>query len=270
VGANLITSFYYSHFHAIFFHESYICIQMAREKSVLAVDAGNTVIKVGLFDTNELLETKRFILDKLGEFQQYIQETKPGKYILSSVLSDSDTQKIKTIIPSAFHVLHSTPLPFKIGYNSPHSLGIDRICNVSYCQSMAHGKFAVCIDIGTCIKFDVIDANNIYLGGSISPGIDLRYKALHHFTGKLPLLSNKDAIYIVGNNTLTSIQSGVLNGIKAEIEGFMRQYRTEHPDLTFFVTGGDAGYFDLESKNDIFADENLTLKGLYEIFKYNA
>jgi type III pantothenate kinase len=131
-------------------------------------------------------------------------------------------------------------------------------------------KYAVSIDVGTCIKFDLVSCEEGYLGGSISPGIRLRYQSLNDYTGKLPLLSNKTSVDIVGTDTELSMQSGVINGIKAEINGVMDQYRSQYSSLTFFMTGGDAKYFDIHTKNDIFADENLTLSGLYEIYKYNA
>ncbi len=108
------------------------------------------------------------------------------------------------------------------------------------------------------------------MGGTIAPGIDLRYKSLNAFTEKLPLLSNKSALPIVGKDTKTSMQSGVINGMRAEIEGLVSYYESQFQDLTFFMTGGDANFFDIQGKNDIFAVENLTLYGLFEIYKHNA
>ena len=136
--------------------------------------------------------------------------------------------------------------------------------------SLLKTENGLCIDIGTCIKFDLVTKKGHYKGGSISPGIDLRYKSLNDYTGKLPLLSNKSNTGLVGNDTETSIQSGVMNGMNAEIYGLIKMYSKQISDLTFFMTGGDARYFDFDSKNDIFADENLTLIGLYEVYKYNA
>ena len=119
-------------------------------------------------------------------------------------------------------------------------------------------------------KTSSTNSNREYLGGSISPGIDLRYKSLNDYTGNLPLLSNKSTTKLVGEDTNMSIQSGVINGINAEINGFMSSYAEQFDDLTFFVTGGDASFFELHSKNDIFANENLTLLGLFEIYRHNA
>ena len=139
-----------------------------------------------------------------------------------------------------------------------------------YTSVLLKTAFGVSIDIGTCIKFDLISKNDGYLGGSIAPGINLRYRSLNDYTGKLPLLFNKSATQLVGNDTNSSIQSGVLNGMNAEINGLIKMYTEQYSDLTFFMTGGDARYFDLDSKNDIFADENLTLIGLFEIYKHNG
>ena len=129
---------------------------------------------------------------------------------------------------------------------------------------------SVSIDIGTCIKFDFVDENGNYKGGSISPGIDLRYKTLNDYTGNLPLVNDKSKTELVGNSTINSIKSGVLNGIQAELNHFIYLYSKEYQDLTFFVTGGDAVYFDFPLKNNTFVDENLTLKGLYKIYVFNA
>jgi type III pantothenate kinase len=163
-----------------------------------------------------------------------------------------------------------TPTPVTIEYETQNTLGIDRLCNAVAIVSRLDSEFGVVIDIGTCIKFDLITKEGLYKGGSISPGIDLRYKALNDYTGKLPKLSNKSNTNLVGGTTASSIQSGVINGINAEINGLMDMYSMQFESLTFFMTGGDASCFDILSKNDIFADENLTLIGLFEIYKYNA
>lgn len=242
---------------------------MSSNKPILVIDAGNTSVKVGKFINNELIEVNRFELNSPEILVEYIEKTIPEKLVISSVLSEKDTDFLMSFFPDTILLDNNVIFPIEIEYETRATLGMDRICNAVFCFKQNQGKVSVCVDIGTCIKFDIIDQNGVYRGGSISPGIDLRYKTLHHFTGKLPLLSNKTLPFIVGNSTSTSIQSGVMNGILAEITGIMAFYRETYPQLTFFVTGGDAHYFELDSKNVIFADENLTLKGLYEIYKYN-
>ena len=243
---------------------------MSKNNSLLLIDAGNTLVKVGLIENGALYEVKRFQLNEYTLFKDFITSTSISDGIISSVLSDKDTEKWIEALPNVFIVDSSTPNPLTNAYTTPETLGVDRICNACGMLPKLNTQYGVCIDIGTCIKFDLIDQDDVYIGGSISPGINLRYKSLNDYTGKLPLLSNKNEVSIVGIDTESSMRSGVINGVKKEIEGFIQSYRDQYESLTFFVTGGDAKYFDLESKNDIFADENLTLLGLYEIFKHNA
>ncbi len=243
---------------------------MGKQNKVLVIDAGNTSIKAGYFLNGKLIEVKRFDLKGLPSLVNWGNELQAEGIILASVLIASETLSIQRLFPSCLLVDKSTSLPISIVYKSPDTLGVDRICNAVYCAVHSQTEFAVSIDIGTCIKFDLVQKNQGYIGGSISPGIDLRYKSLNDYTGNLPLISNKSLGKLVGTETDTSIQAGVMQGINAEIEGLMSRYTDEFTDLTFFMTGGDASFFDIHSKNDIFADENLTIKGLYEIYKHNA
>ena len=240
---------------------------MSNENQVLVIDAGNTSVKVAVFNNGKLTDAQRI---DYTAFNSYTEGNYSEKTIISSVLSKEKTNDLSLKFDSPLIVGSSTKIPITIEYTSKNTLGIDRICNAVFAASQIKEGVAVVIDIGTCVKFDLVDSNKNYLGGSISPGIDLRYKSLNDYTGNLPLLDKKEKAPLVGTDTKSSIHSGVINGIKAEIHRLMEQYSSQFNDLTFFVTGGDARYFDLESKNGIFADENLTLKGLYEIYRFNA
>jgi len=243
---------------------------MGNSKRLLAIDAGNTLIKAALFENDALVEVKRFNSSSFDEVNTWIKKADIEAIVISSVLNKAQTFQLVEGLDNVSYVSHLSILPIKNLYESKETLGIDRLCNAVFAFKNKQGGSAVCIDIGTCIKFDVVNENGDYLGGSISPGIDLRYKSLHDYTGNLPLLSNKESVKLVGSNTETSIRSGVINGINAEIQQTMVNYEERFESLTFFVTGGDASSFDLHSKNDIFADENLTIKGLFEIHKHNA
>lgn len=242
---------------------------MSAENQVLAIDAGNTSVKAGLFIHEQLTEVRRFSLTNLDELEKWSRAAQCSTVVLSTVLSLEDTEKITSRFNEPMVISNETPLFFELIYNSK-TLGIDRICNAAFMAAKSKSEYTVTIDIGTCIKFDLFHTNEGYLGGSIAPGIALRYKSLNDYTGNLPLLSNKTRTKLVGNDTFSCIHSGVMNGIQAEIQGMTDQYIVGFKDLTFFVTGGDASFFDIHSKNDIFADENLTLKGLFEIYKHNA
>lgn len=243
---------------------------MIQETKLIAIDAGNTSIKAGCFKDGNLIEVKRFSLESLKKLAIWYQSMGSPAVVLSSVLSKNNSKAIEKLFTNCLSLDKSYSFPLPIKYQSFDTLGMDRLCNASYCFNHLTSEYAVSIDIGTCIKFDLISKKEGYIGGSISPGIDLRFKSLNDYTGKLPLLSNKSKVSLVGSNTESSIYSGVLNGIQAEIDGFILKYEMDFKDLTFFMTGGDASNFDIHSKNNIFADENLTIKGLYEIYKQNA
>ena len=149
-------------------------------------------------------------------------------------------------------------------------MGLDRIAAVAGAQQKYPNTDVLVIDMGTCITYDFIDHQGIYWGGSIAPGLQMRLKAMHHFTDQLPLVSfDKTSLKLTGNSTEKSIQSGVYYGIQAEVNGFIQQYLQEHNDLQIIITGGDAHLFDIAPKNRIFADEFIVLRGLNEILKYN-
>jgi type III pantothenate kinase len=243
---------------------------MKAENHVLVIDAGNTSIKVGSFINRHLKTVKIFTIKNLHFFEKWLSTQVKYDAIVSSVLSNEDTEKIIALLENYLLVSAETELPITLDYKTKHTLGIDRICNAVYSAANSSTDYGVTIDIGTCVKFDLTGPNKHYIGGSISPGIQLRYKSLNDYTGKLPLISTKSKATLIGNDTNSCIHSGVMNGLKAEITLMMAEYRVQFPSLTFFMTGGDASHFDLVSKNDIFADENLTLKGLHEIYKHNA
>ncbi|MEY4604810.1 MAG: hypothetical protein RIT43_2102 [Bacteroidota bacterium] len=241
---------------------------MTPAKDVLLIDAGNTEVKLCLVHDGKLGEITRCGIDKLREQIEVMHASEILK-ICTSVLSEEANQlHLKSLQP--IEIYHSeTPVPLQVSYSPRHSLGMDRLSNASAIHNRKRTQVAVSIDIGTCIKFDVVEENT-YIGGSISPGIELRYKAMHEFTGKLPLLTEKKETDLIGKNTFECMSSGVMNAIQAEIDGMITRYRNMYPDISFYVTGGDANYFDFEGKNDIFALENLTLEGLYMIYLHNA
>jgi type III pantothenate kinase len=237
-------------------------------KQQLVLDLGNTVIKLALYTNDQLEFVYRYSYDQLLELDKELA-LHEANIIVSSVISDS---KLKTILGKkhAFYQLNDLKLPFQNKYLTPETLGQDRLANAAAMTHFANGKNAICIDLGTCLKIDFKNAQNEYLGGSIAPGIKIRYQSLSHFTGKLPLVENMNHTELIGTATNSSIQSGVMNGIIAEINGLISKYSQENQGLTIFMTGGDADKLELDSKKTIFADANFTLKGLQLILDYNA
>jgi type III pantothenate kinase len=227
----------------------------------IVVDAGNTRIKVGLFQNNDLQEVHAFSNDEFTKLKSLLLKHKDFSGIISSVRSDKNTKWLKGLLPNAILFNHQLPIPLTNNYESPDTLGIDRLANAIAAANISE-KNALVIDIGTCIKYDFIRYPQIYEGGAISPGIELRYRSMHQFTGKLPLIEDRIQGPFVGKNTLDAMRSGVMNGMHLEMVGIIEEYRRLYPELTIFLTGGDSPHFELGNKYGIFADENLTLKGL--------
>jgi len=164
----------------------------------------------------------------------------------------------------------STLLPITLNYKTLETLGKDRIALAVAAAQLYPHKNVLIIDAGTCITYDFIDKHKEYQGGSISPGIQMRFKALNTFTDKLPLINPTDNVELLGKSTSESISSGVMNGVYSEIDGIIDKYKINFPDIEVILTGGDIIYFDKKLKNNIFANSNLVLKGLNMILDYNA
>ena len=253
---------------SIIFHRKRIFVWMADSETVLLIDAGNTHVKICTVH-NGVIQTLKRIPNTEGAIHSSLLPYGSIPKALSSVLDQASTEELEGQLSNCLLITTKTPLPITLDYETPETLGIDRICNACAMLRLSQTHVAISIDIGTCIKFDVLEGNT-YKGGSISPGIDLRYRSMHEFTGRLPLLDNRNKIQLTGKSSVKSMHSGVINGIQAEINGLMANYRECYSDLTFFITGGDAVYFDFEGKSDIFVAENLTLEGMYTIYSFNA
>ena len=243
---------------------------MIEKEKVVIVDAGNSRIKTALFENGLISEIQRFNYSQVKAFQDFVRLHDSPKIFISSVLSNSD---LKDFIHKTENItlLHPEMIfPVDIKYGSKDTLGMDRLANACAIQSVKPDGNKVAIDLGTCIKFDFVDEKGIFHGGSISPGLNMRLKALHHFTGKLPLVEPKKGVNYLGRSSEESILAGVIEGMQGELNHFISRYLQDYQGLTFFVTGGDAKFFDFPLKNNIFANENLTLTGLYKIYLLNA
>jgi type III pantothenate kinase len=237
----------------------------------LIIDAGNTKVKVAVFKGDTLMELVAFDGERLLLEVKKILEKHPISYgIISSVaaISDKKIEELHAILPIL--VLSSeTKVAFKNLYETPKTLGVDRIALVSSAIKKYPRKNVLIIDAGTCITFDFVSNNHEYFGGAISPGIEMRYRALNTFTSKLPLLDKKHPDNFLGKSTEESINSGVVNGVLQEIEGVINQYKNEYGLLTIVLTGGDANFLLKQLKSSIFANQNFVLEGLNEILILN-
>jgi type III pantothenate kinase len=238
----------------------------------LIVDIGNTRIKTVVFEKEKNTEVVMFETS-----QQFIEFVKTRKLqnlstIISSVRSESSTNSLVKVFKNAILLNFKTKIPIINSYASPQTLGNDRLANVIFANNEFPNENNLVIDIGTCMKFDFINKEKEYIGGSISLGFSMRYKALHNLTDNLPLLDNETTNQLIGIDTKSSMVSGVYNGMLAELKHFIYEYEKNYSKVNVFLTGGDLSYFEnkeLSQKNSIFVDPLLTLKGLKVILDYN-
>lgn len=238
----------------------------------LVIDIGNTLVKFAVFDRNQILVDQSFesglFLTRIKElFEQY---PKINYAILSSV---GDLQKKEGEIVSLFcrvHILtHKSKTPFKNSYASPQTLGVDRMALATAAFYHNQRGNTLVIDAGTCITYDMVNDYGEYLGGAISPGVQMRYKALHGQTARLPLLKPSEIIDFIGNSTERGMHSGIINGVAQEVDGIIEQYQKRFKDLTVILTGGEAHFFVKRLKNTIFANSKFLLEGLNYLLEYN-
>lgn len=238
----------------------------------LIIDVGNTLVKLAVFENETLTFKKSCIKSEfISTLQKFSNDfPKINHVIVSSVgnFSEGELLEIKNRY-KVFVLTYKDPIPFKNKYASPNTLGVDRIALVSAAAVQYPNKNVLVIDAGSCITYDFINSENEYLGGAISPGINMRYKSLNRFTEKLPLLDPKMINNFIGDATDSSIHIGVLQGIINEIEGFISLYKEKHEELTIILTGGDAHFLLDSLKNDIFASSNFLLEGLNYILEHN-
>ncbi|UII21882.1 type III pantothenate kinase [Fulvivirga ligni] len=233
----------------------------------LIVDFGNTSIKAAIFDGKNLVRTYSDISPQ--NLKMLNDENNLEHVIVSSVTKSE--QEIKEVLErDLIYLSSSLPLPFQINYKTPQTLGLDRIAGVAGVQELFPNENALVIDMGTCITYDFIDANSVYHGGGISPGMKMRFKALHNFTAKLPLIEPEEDVELTGQSTKESILSGIIYGISAEIDGIIRMYSDKCAHLRIIICGGDAKFFENKLKAGIFAAPELVLMGLNRILLYNA
>lgn len=238
----------------------------------LVVDAGNSFVKAAIFKKDLLIQVGKFEL-KVWEnkIDRLIGKNKIDKIIFSSVSLQHENinNKLNTIVPS-LRMSNKLKLPIFIKYYSPETLGTDRVAGVVAAQKLYPKKNILTIDCGTCLTFNFLDKNQSFWGGSIAPGIKMRFKALNKFTKQLPLIEFENKIpNLIGMDTQSSILSGVLNGMKNEINGTIESYLNDYSSLKVILTGGDHSFFANTLKNKNFAHPNLVLIGLNEILEIN-
>jgi type III pantothenate kinase len=237
----------------------------------LCVDIGNSQLKMGGYNqAGELLGVVRSEVWDEQRLVEQLQTWKIRRAIVSSVRGQDQklVQLLQTALESVYLLSAELALPIVNAYATPTTLGNDRLAVAVAAASLYPHQNALVVDAGTCITYDFVTAAGEYLGGSILPGIEMRFRAMHEFTAKLPLVERAALPSFIGNSTQTSLQTGVLYGVLHELEGFANQYRQEFGPIVILVTGGSLPYFDSQLKSRIFAHPNLVLDGLNAILQY--
>jgi type III pantothenate kinase len=238
---------------------------------ILAIDVGNTRIKAAVFEGSTLLETFVFLKEELEKsIQNILNKYKKITHLVVASVSDVGKQafsNFESAIKIHF-VSHKDAFPFVNGYETPQTLGIDRMVLAAGATLQFPNQNRLVIDAGTCVTYDFIDENDNYLGGAISPGLRLRYEALHNYTAKLPLLTLENPKQFTAKSTSESIHSGVVHGLVCEIDGFINQYKAEYSNFIIILTGGDTEFLAKRLKNTIFANSNFLLESLNQTFQY--
>ncbi len=238
--------------------------------TTFCLDFGNTRLKTAVFEGDELKEVI-VLRDQSEHLKEIIAKYKPQRSILSSVINHDAVVEDILANNTRFHKLSNTSkLPFTIPVGKPETMGADRLAIAASSVFLFPHKNNVAVGLGTCITYNFINQHHEFLGGSISPGMGLRFQAMHQFTAKLPLVKGHWNVPLIGYDTATNLQSGVVLGMAKEIDGILNMYQERFGNFNALLTGGDIQLFRPYLKNKIFADPHLIFKGLYAISQYNS
>ena len=237
----------------------------------ICFDFGNTRLKAAIFKENELLEIAILSKGDEAEVAELIHKWSPKKSILSSVVHHDKGIETLLSAKTSFHLLGpSSVINFTSPVGKPETIGADRLAIIAAAVDKFPQQHSLAISLGTCITYNFVNNQHQFLGGSISPGMQMRFKAMHEQTALLPLITPSSEFTLVGYDTKTNLLSGVILGIAAEIDGIIGAYEQKYAKFNVLLTGGDICYFAPHLKKRIFADQNLIFKGLYAICEKNT
>jgi type III pantothenate kinase len=238
--------------------------------TTLCLDFGNTRLKYALFDGNQLRHTEVLENDKPELISSLLEQFRPQKSILSSVINHNPAIEALLGTYSKFHMLsHETLLPFTVPVGKPETMGADRLALAAAAVQFYPAMNNLVIGLGSAITYNFINQYAQFLGGGISPGFEMRFRSLKDYTAKLPLVKKDWNYPIIGYDTRTNILSGVTLGMIKEIDGTIDAYAEKYGNFNVVLTGGDSSYFAGHLKNKIFADSEFLYKGLYAISETN-
>jgi type III pantothenate kinase len=238
--------------------------------NTLCFDFGNTRMKVAYFQEAKPEEVLILENDGTETIESLIKKYQPQKSILSSVINHNPEIENLLAAKTKFHKLsYLSKLPFTTPVSKPETIGADRLALAAATVHFYPHQHNLVIGMGSCVTYNFINKNHEFLGGGISPGMEMRMKALNQYTAKLPIVKPDGNVPLVGYDTATNILSGVVLGMANEIDGFIDAYKLRYSNFNVHLTGGDIVYLASHLKNQIFADPELIFKGLYAISEVN-
>ena len=239
-------------------------------QTTLCFDFGNTRLKCAIFDGRDFKEEVVLEDANTASVQLLIEQYKPGSSIISSVINHPPEIEVLLAKHTRFHKLgHTSKLPLTTPVGKPETIGADRLAIVAAAVDLFPHQHNLAIGLGTCITYNFVNRFHEFLGGSISPGMHMRFRSMHEQTALLPLIKAESNFPLVGYDTKTNLLSGVILGMSKEIDGIIEAYSLKYSNFNVLLTGGDMGFFVPHLKNKIFADPYLIYKGLYAISEYN-
>lgn len=237
----------------------------------LTIDTGNTRTKWTVFNNNTIIDEGISITQDCDVFQNIISEYTINKTILSCVGKNNPEllSLLKSKCSLFLELSHQTPLPLSLSYDTPKTLGKDRIASAVGANYLYPNSDLLVIDLGTCNTFDVITKKGEFLGGNISPGCETRLKAMNHFTSSLPLIQMGNPKRLIGKSTQEAMLNGTFYGMVYEIDGIISELKLKYPQIVCILTGGWAPNFENQIKSPKFAEKNLVPIGLNQILRHN-
>ena len=236
----------------------------------VCLDFGNTRLKAGIFSNDHFEGELVLSDDSEASIASLLEQFQPHKVVLSSVINHRTGLETQLAAGRAFHMLsHLTQINFTTPVGKPETIGADRLALMAAAAHFYPKQNILVIALGSCITYNFINQYQQFLGGAISPGMDMRFKSMHDYTAKLPLVSADWNFPLIGYDTKTNLQSGVIVGIINEIEGFIEKYGEKYGNFNVVLTGGNSTYFASQLKYKIFADQHFLFKGLYALSEIN-
>lgn len=239
----------------------------------LLIDIGNSKAKIAIAGADGIRFLCSISKPVLEDFETILLENAEadgGILVSSGPCPKGLPDLLKTRFSRFLELTHKTPVPMEVVYDTKETLGMDRISAAIGAVSIQPGKDLLVISAGTAITFDLVTREGKFLGGNISPGIEMRFRALHQFTDKLPMVSKNSAFPLLGSSTQQALLSGVMNGVLFELEGYIHSLQQQYAQLTTLLTGGDAIFLSTLLKSDHIIDLNLNFTGLNRILEYNC